>query len=102
MRNLLMTKELERTLPPLYAQEGKRGDAIVYAHYFTPRSNWDWYVLEYDPNDKLFFGYVCGLENEYGYFSIAEFEELNHNKIAPVVERDLYWEPKTLSEVRKE
>ena len=43
---LLLTKENREKLPPLYAQEEKADDAIVHINYFTPWSNWTWYVTE--------------------------------------------------------
>ena len=62
----LLTEELEKQIPPLYAVE-KQKDPIVIAKFFTPWSFWTWYVLEYDPKDRLFFGYVAGFEKEMGY-----------------------------------
>ena len=41
-----------------------------------------------------------------GYFGLAEFEEMNRRWLAtpaldvPFIERDLWWKPKTLGEVR--
>lgn len=90
----LMTKELEKQLPKLYSQDGKGFDAIVYAKYFSPVSNWVWYATEYDPLDKLFFGYVVGFESEWGYFGLKELEELGD-----MIERDLYFKPCPLKEV---
>jgi hypothetical protein len=92
----LMTKELERQMPKLYSQDGKGFDAIVYARYFHCFSNWLWLATEYDPTDKIFFGYVCGFEKEWGNFSLEEMEGIQG------VERDLYFTPKPLKEVLKE
>ena len=43
---LLLTKENRAKLPPLYAQEEKGDDAIVYIKYFTPWTYWTWYITE--------------------------------------------------------
>lgn len=92
----LMTNELQERLPKMYSQDGKGFDAIVYAHYFHPLSNWDWYATEYDPEYKEFFGYVCGFQNEWGSFSLTEMEGIG------LLERDLYWTPKPLREALNE
>ncbi|MEM3760699.1 MAG: DUF2958 domain-containing protein [Candidatus Bathyarchaeia archaeon] len=93
-----MTKELRKKIPPLYSQEGVK-DPIVYAKYFTPDSHWTWYVLEFDGKDT-FFGYVEGDYSEFGYFSLSELEKIR-GPLGLRVERDLYWEPKPLSEAVK-
>lgn len=95
----LMTAELRKMLPKLYAQE-KVKDPIVYAKYFSPYSGWTWYATEFDGEDR-FFGLVKGFETELGYFSLQEMAEVNRNGL-PLVERDIYFTPKKLSEVRKE
>ena len=96
----LMTDSLAKTIPPLYAQDGKGNNAIVYAHYFCPYNGWDWYMTEYDPDTKEGFGLVKGWDDELGYFSIAEFEQINNSKGFPLIERDLYWTPCRLGDVR--
>jgi hypothetical protein len=93
----LMTKELEKQLPALYAQDGKGDDAIVYVKYFDIGSSWSWYGMEFDPKDRIFFGFVNGFEPELGDFSLTELESLGMR-----IERDLYFNPKTLREVKKE
>jgi len=95
----LMTEELKKKIPPLYSQENAE-DPIVYAKYFTPDSYWTWYVLEFDGKDT-FFGYVDGIYPELGYFSLSELEKIR-GPLGLKVERDLYWKPKPLSEVKKE
>ncbi|MGH9760835.1 MAG: hypothetical protein ACREDR_28315 [Blastocatellia bacterium] len=41
----LLTEELKKLLPPLYAQEGAK-DQIVHAKFFALGSNWTWFVTE--------------------------------------------------------
>ncbi len=96
----LLTKEIRRRLPPLYGQEGKGGDAVVYVKFFTPDSGWTWYVTEFSGEDT-FFGLACGFEKELGYFSLSELESVR-GPMGLLVERDLYWEPKTLVEIAPE
>ena len=95
----LMTKALEETIPALYAQEDKGDDAIVYAHWFS-LTGWDWYCTEYDPAERLCFGLVKGFADELGYWTIDQLEEVNDGKPIQLIERDLYWKPCKLSEIR--
>lgn len=67
MAQKMLTKASERSLPPLYAQDGKGYDAVAYVKFFTPDSNWTWYATEYDPSTGTFFGLVCGMETELGF-----------------------------------
>ncbi len=101
----LLSKALRQQLPPLYAQE-HASDPIVYAKFFTPSSNWTWYVTEgsaqYDldnpeqgEGDFLFFGFVIGFEKEWGYFSLKELDSVRGLPI----EQDLYLTLGPLSEV---
>ena len=41
----LLTKEIREILPPLYAQDGKGGKAVVHTKFFAPSSSWTWYAL---------------------------------------------------------
>lgn len=74
-------------------------DPIVYIKLFHPFSNWAWYVLEYDPVDRVCFGLVCAFESELGYFSIDEIEGVLVKGIP--VERDEHWTPVKVSEVSR-
>ena len=105
----LLTQELRQKLPPVYTQEGKHGKSVVYTKFFTPDSDWTWYVLEGEPIkdesdhevDFQFFGLVDGHCKELGYFNLAELEEVTGPMGLPI-ERDLYWRPKPLEEVAPE
>jgi len=93
----LLTKELREKIPKLYSQEDV-DDPIVHAKFFTPDSNWTWYVLEFDGEDILFC-YVEGIANELGYASLKEIKSAR-GPIGLPVERDKFFEPKPLSEIR--
>ena len=108
----LLTKELEKTLPALYSQE-KNADPMVICKFFTPDAGWSWYAIEGSPVDDnglcdtnkekvgfLFFGLVCGLDVELGYFLLAELETFR-GKFGLPIERDLYFQPTRLSEVKR-
>ena len=88
----LMTKEIERKMPPLGATEKTAPeDKQVITKYFSPWSCWTWYVLEGEKkgNDWIFFGYVEGLDAEYGYFRLSELESVK-GPFGLRIERDLY------------
>jgi len=50
--------------------------------------------------DDTFFGLVAGHEIELGYFSLCELEEAKGPLGLPI-ERDLYFKPKTLKELKE-
>src|SRR3990167_8008450 len=94
----LLTKQLLKQLPPLYSQE-ENPDPLVVCKFFTPDFNWTWYVTEFDGKDTL-FGHVVGFESELGYFSLSELQKLR-GKLGLPIERDLYFKPCKLSEVKE-
>ncbi|MGZ3947268.1 MAG: DUF2958 domain-containing protein [Flavisolibacter sp.] len=94
----LLTKELLKELPPLYSQENEK-DPKVICKFFFPDFHWTWYAIEYDGNDT-FFGYVAGDFPELGYFTLSELQA-NRGKLGLPIERDLYFRPTPLSEIRK-
>jgi hypothetical protein len=87
-------------IPELYAQDGKGDDAIVWLKWFFPAGSWTWYITEYDPKERIAFGLCCGDFPELGYVSLAEIESLEVRRLR--VERDIWWSPKTMGEVRRE
>lgn len=95
----LMPKEVAEKIPPLYATEKLGDDAVVHVKFFTPWTFWTWYVIEYDGEDKC-FGFVDGYELELGYWLISELEDIT-GPYGLKIERDLYFEPTTLGELRK-
>jgi hypothetical protein len=96
----LLPSELREQIPKLYEQEGTE-DKIVYLKYFFPAGNWTWFVIEGEPegDDFLFFGYVIGLEKEWGYFTLKQLEEINWRGLT--VERDLYFKQEVFSSCLK-
>jgi Protein of unknown function (DUF2958) len=97
----LLTKEILAVLPPLGGQEEKP-DPIVYVKFFTPDGSFTWYATEGEAqgDDFMFFGYVIGLESEWGYFRLSDLQSVRgHLNLS--VERDLYFEPTPVSTFRR-
>jgi hypothetical protein len=95
----LLTDELRARLPHLYAQEAE-AEPIVYAKFFLPGTGWTWYVTEGEAqeDDFLFFGFVVGLDSEFGYFLLSQLEEVR-NQFGLHVERDLTFTEGRLTDV---
>ncbi len=95
----LLTEELRASLPPLYAQDGNK-NPIVHVKFFTPDSSWTWFITEggAEEDDFLFFGYVIGLEEEWGYSALSELESVRGPLKLPI-ERDLYFKPGPFEDV---
>ena len=93
----LLTKEIKKTLPPLFSQEGAGDDATVYVKFFDPLSNWTWYATEFDGQDE-FFGIVVGHEREYGSFFLSELEAIRYPDGKKRIERDLYFSPRRVGD----
>ncbi len=94
----LLTEELHQKLPPLGATE-KEDDPVAQVKFFTPDSSWTWWATEFDGSD-LFFGAVEGQEFEIRYFRLSELQEIRDPLGLPI-ERDLYFRPTPLSQIRK-
>jgi len=96
----LMTKEIMKKLPKLYSQE-KVADPMAMVKFFDPCGSWTWYATEGEPvgDDFRFFGLVKGHEAELGYFMLSELQSVR-GPLGLGIERDLYFKPKPLSEVK--
>jgi len=95
----LLPDRTAKSIPVFYSQENV-ADPIAHCKFFHPLSDWSWFVVEYDPVERICFGLVHGLDEELGYFSLNELEGLNVHGFE--VERDEHWAPRPLSQCRKE
>jgi len=95
----LLTAAQIKYIPRPYSQENEP-NPIFHVKLFTPWTNWEWYIIEYDPETRVCFGWVIGFESEMGYFDLNELEEIKHSS-GLKIERDLWFEPKKLSEIKK-
>ncbi len=110
-----MTKELEKEFAKVGDQHESDNPTVI-AKFFLPAGSATWWATEYNPEYKIFSGYVTGLAfDEWGSFSLNEFEETVRIPISiregnevvettiPVkVERDLHFTPKPIREALKE
>lgn len=86
---------------PLYSQEGKK-DPLVLVKLFHPACAGTWFITEYDPNNKMAFGYVTGFGgDEFGYISMEEMESTSL-PLGIKIERDIHFKPQLLSKCLKE
>lgn len=93
----LLTKEIIKALPSIYATDKiPLENKLVICKFFTPDSNWSWYVFEGEPvkdeeeketGDFYFFGMVHGFEREAGYFILSELAQVRGLLGLPI-ERD--------------
>lgn len=89
--------DLREKIPKLYDTENT-ASPTVWVKLFTPDSSWTWYVIEFD-GDDICFGYVVGHEAELGYFLLSDIACARGGLGLPV-ERDLFFDPKPLEEVK--
>jgi hypothetical protein len=96
----LLTAAIRAKLPKIKAQETV-SDPIVHVKFFAPWSGWTWYITEgeRDGDDFRMFGLVEGLETELGYVMLSELESIR-GPMYLKIERDLYWSPRPLSQVK--
>ncbi|MCT7521153.1 DUF2958 domain-containing protein [Aliarcobacter cryaerophilus] len=88
-----------KTIPNLYETENQE-EKICYVKLFLPNSNWTWYIIEIDKQDNnTCFGFVDGLEQELGYFTLRELENLK-GLFGLKVELDTSFKPTKLSEIK--
>jgi hypothetical protein len=110
----LMTKAIAAKLPKLYSTEKvATNDKKVVVKFFQPWGRWTWYAVEGQAlnaagepaqagekvADWYFFGYVQGLEDEWGYFTLGELEAVR-GPFGLRIERDLHFGERKISEIR--
>lgn len=96
----LLPDDLRAEIPALYSQENiKTQEKTVYAKFFFPAADWTWFVTEgeQEGDDFVFFGFVKGFEEEWGYFTLKELANINLQLLT--VERDLHFKPGKFSDV---
>ena len=76
-------------------------DPIVIAKFFNPAGAGTWYATEYDPEEKIFFGYVSifgDWNDEWGSFALEELESYR-GQFGLGIERDINFDEKPMSQI---
>jgi len=85
---------------PSFGQTSDERDPMARIRLFDAGGSWTWYIIEYDPKDHVCYGWVCGIEQEFGTFSLSELISLR-GPLGLRVERDLHFEPCPISKLPK-
>ena len=94
----LITKKLEKRFAQVGRQENVK-DPLIIAKFFNPAGAGTWYVTEYDPKSRVFFGYVSifgDWNDEWGSFSLDELQAYK-GRFGLGIERDLYFKEQPAS-----
>lgn len=96
----LMTAELKKRFAKVGSQEHVK-DPVIIAKFFNPTGAGTWWATEYDPENKMIFGYASifgDWNDEWGYSSLEELESYK-GPLGIGIERDLYWTEKRVSQI---
>ena len=96
----LLTKTLEKRFAQVGSQSEEK-DPLIIAKFFNPTGAGTWYATEYDPDRRVFFGYVSifgDWNDEWGSFSLDELESYR-GPFGLGIERDLHFGEKRASQV---
>lgn len=103
----LMTADLKKKIPELYAQE-EVDDPIVYARFFNAYGPGTWLITEFDGKDTMFgWAEIHPGMGELGYISLRELESLEAHfsgRRIPglqAIERDITFKPMPMSKAKK-
>lgn len=95
----LLTKEIEKEFAKVGRQDNSRNPQVI-AKFFCPWGAATWWATEYDPSDKIFFGFAyLGDEDcaELGSFSLDELQSVR-GPFGLTIERDLGFSPRPMRE----
>ena len=93
----LLTQELLKKIPS--TEKARRTeDPMVWVKFFYPDFSWTWYLCGYDPESDIAWGLVDGWEIDIGDFSLDELRNTK-SRLGLSIERDLYFDPRPLSQL---
>ena len=96
----LIPLTLLTNVPDLYETEGSL-NPTCHIKLFTPDTDWTWFIIEFSKADRnTCYGYVQGLENELGYFTLHELESI-HGSLGLSIERDMSFTPSPFVTIKK-
>jgi hypothetical protein len=88
------------SLPKLYeTQDMPFPERVVQMHFV--RENGEWFAVEYDPEERLFYGYIDVRPGppQWGYFGLDEIMDCWIPSLCPEADLDLDWKPKIAKEI---
>jgi hypothetical protein len=89
---MYLPQSIRDKLPPIGAHDGKDPATIpIIVKYFSLLNGWAWYATEGEQREEdfIFYGFVRGIENEMGYFTLSDMMTCRNG--IHVIERDLYF-----------
>jgi len=98
--NKLWMKTAFNKVPKLYSTENQGDNARAFVKFFSNFSDRRDYILEYDPEEGIAFALTTeNGEQELGYISIPEMQEVNdnfrkHRFPCPPIQREMHGTPK--------
>lgn len=103
---MLLTKEIEKALTKAYNERiaGKETpfkDQVVHLKLFNPYGAATWFITEYNPADRCFFGLCYITDPELGYVSLDEIKSVRIGIFNGKIERDMYYTPKPAGECQE-
>lgn len=99
----LLNDELLKQFREVGSQE-EIDDPMILTKFFSPTGTASWFAYEYDEENRLFYCWVSifrDWNDELGPVSLDELQEYR-GKLGLGIERDLFFKPKRLSEVKRE
>jgi hypothetical protein len=100
----LLTKAIQQRFIKIGSQEHIK-DPLVIVKFFNPSGAGTWLATEYDPKTRQFFGYVSifgDYNDEWGYFSLDELEQIKLPPFGLKVERDRYFTEQPIKKLIKQ
>lgn len=98
----LLTKQILADFKKQGYTDGKPKDQVkVIVKFFNPTGAGNWYAVEYDETERLFFGFASifnDYNDELGYFSLDELESYR-GPLGLGIERDMHFGEHTLQEI---
>jgi hypothetical protein len=97
-----MPEELRDKIPTLY-RTGGEADPMVWVKFFSPVSNWQWYIVEYgeEAGVATFYGWLVSKAEQQGRFIRSDLASIRAY-FGVTITRDPDFAPCRLSQVQYE
>ena len=88
----LLTKKISDDAKAQYDKGSSLEDQMIVGKFFTPWSNWTWYLMNMHEDENYCWGIVQGNALEMGSFLIQELKAVD-GPFGLKIERDKYFKP---------